>query len=256
MSYIIPKEVEEDLKSFERLHAEFLRGELDDLTFKTIRVPFGIYEQREPNTYMVRVKLAGGVISPKELLGLCELSEKYADSHLHVTTRGGVQLHYAKLEELVVVTRELQKIGLSGRGGGGNTVRNITADPYAGVAVDEVFDVTPHTMALTTKMLEQKDSYALPRKYKIAFSGSGADRGGATYIDVGFIAKIRDGKRGFRVFVAGGMGAKSRLGTPLFDFIDESEIFLISQGIKQLFNTSGNRKTKHTARLRFIFVGS
>ncbi|MDR1976644.1 MAG: sulfurtransferase TusA family protein [Campylobacteraceae bacterium] len=251
--YTIPQAVNSDFTAFKKQYGDFLNGSLDALAFKTIRVPFGIYEQREPNTYMVRVKLAGGVITPKQLLRLSNLSQTYANSVLHVTTRGGVQLHYVKIEDFLQVIEVLHEIGLTGRGGGGNTVRNITADPYAGIAKDEVFDVTPHALALTSKMLEKKDSYSLPRKYKIAFSGSAADRGGATFIDVGFIAKVQNGKKGFRVFVAGGMGAKSRVGHPFIDFLPENEIFLLSQAIKEVFDEKGNRKNKHNARLRFLF---
>ncbi|MDR0761533.1 MAG: nitrite/sulfite reductase, partial [Campylobacteraceae bacterium] len=251
--YNIPKSVDNDFTAFTKQYNDFLNGSLDALAFKTIRVPFGIYEQRKSDTYMVRVKLGGGVITPKQLLELSNLSQKYANSILHVTTRGGVQLHYVKLKDFLDVIKVLHETGVTGRGGGGNTVRNITADPYAGVAKDEVFDVTPHVLALTSKMLERKDSYSLPRKYKIAFSGSSADRGGATFVDVGFIAKIKEGKRGFSVFVAGGMGAKSRVGRLFIDFLDESEIFLLSQAIKEVFDEKGNRKNKNAARLRFLF---
>lgn len=131
-------------------------------------------------------------------------------------------------------------------------MRNITADVYSGVGKDDIFDVTPHAIALTEKMLEQKDSYALPRKYKISFSSSPADRGHATLIDVGFIAKIEGGKRGFHTFIAGGMGAKSRVGVSFIDFLPEDEIFLLSQAIKEVFDARGNRKNKHSARLRFL----
>lgn len=251
--YEIPKLVHDDLVIFEKNHAEFLAGTLDSLTFKTMRVPFGVYEQREPNTYMVRIKLAGGAISPEQLLGLADLAEQYAHKNIHITTRAGAQLHYVKIEDIVAIMKKLHALGLSGRGGGGNTVRNITADPLAGTAQDELFDVSPYALALTSKMLDQKDSFALPRKFKITFSGSSEDRGYATIHDVGFIAKIIDGKRGFSLFVAGGMGAKSRIGTKISDFIPQEEIFLYSQAIKQVFDKNGNRKNKHAARLRFLF---
>ena len=250
--YIIPQSVKNDFEAFKKHYNDFLSGKLDDITFKTIRVPFGIYEQREANTYMARIKLSGGVISPKQLFELANLSERYANGVLHVTTRGGAQLHYLNIKDFLIVIEAIHSIGLTGRGGGGNTVRNITADPYAGVAQDEAFDVTPHTIALTEKMLEQKDSYSLPRKFKLSFSGSSADRGGATFIDVGFIAKIQNGKKGFRVFVGGGMGAKSRVGQSFIDFLPENEIFVLSQAIKEVFDEKGNRKNKHSARLRFL----
>ena len=251
--YKIPQLVYDDLVIFKKNHADFLAGTLDALTFKTMRVPFGVYEQREPNTFMVRIKLAGGSIEPKQLFELANLAEKYAHKNIHITTRAGAQLHYVKIEDIVSIIERLHEIGFSGRGGGGNTVRNVTADPLAGTAKDELFDVTPYALAMTTKMLDQKDSFALPRKFKITFSGSSADRGYATISDVGFIAKIVEGKRGFSLFVAGGMGAKSRIGTKIADFIPENEIFLYSQAIKQIFDKNGNRKNKHAARLRFLF---
>lgn len=252
-SYIIPQSVNNDFEEFKKSHSDFLSGALDELTFKTIRVPFGVYEQREPNTYMVRIKLAGGNITPKQLSGLSDLAKKYAHEALHITTRGGVQLHYVKIEDIIDIIQTLHSMGLSGRGGGGNTVRNITADPLSGTAKDEVFDVNPYATALTSKMLEQKDSFSLPRKFKITFSASDADRGYATISDVGFIATIKDGQKGFKLFVAGGMGAKSSVGTKLLDFVLDTEVFLYSQAIKQLFDKHGNRKNKHHARLRFLF---
>ncbi|MDR0997391.1 MAG: sulfurtransferase TusA family protein [Zoogloeaceae bacterium] len=250
--YRIPESVAEDVKGFARQHARFLAGELDSLVFKTIRVPFGIYEQRKPDTYMVRVKLAGGLITPRQLAALADIAEDYGDGRIHVTTRGGAQIHYVDKQNFVAVIDALARAGLTGRGGGGNTVRNISADPLAGIAEDEVFDVTPHAVALTEFMLAQQDSYALPRKFKIAFSSSLADRGGATFIDLGFIARIENGARGFRVFVGGGMGAHSRLGDVFCDFLPETEIFLLTQAVKAVFDARGNRKNKHAARLRFL----
>lgn len=251
--YSIPQSVlRDDYEFFASNYDAFCNGKLDDLTFKTIRVSFGIYEQRKPNTYMVRIKTHGGVISPSQLITLGELARDYADPKIHVTTRGGVQLHYAKLENLKEIVQKLHAIGLTGRGSGGNTVRNIVGDPLSGIAKDDVFDILPHTNVLTTKMLGLKDSYNLPRKFKIAFSSSSADRAHASITDVGYIAKIQNGKRGFSVWIAGGMGAQSRLGFKLFDFLPENEIYLLAQAIKQVFDRTGNRKNKHAARLRFV----
>ena len=161
--YEIPQMVYDDLETFKKNHADFLTGKLDELTFKTMRVPFGVYEQREANTFMVRIKLAGGIVTPKQLLTLADLAQKYAHEAIHITTRGGAQLHYVKIEDIIAIIETLHSIDLSGRGGGGNTVRNIMADPLAGTAQDEVFDVSPYALALTSKMLEQKDSFALPQ---------------------------------------------------------------------------------------------
>lgn len=252
-AYSIPDSVlTQDFNFFQKSWEDFKKGKIDEATFKAIRVPYGIYEQREKNTYMVRIKTNGGQITPKQLLGLSTLAKKYANSSLHTTTRGGIQLHYVAFENLCLVTQELHKLGLSGRGGGGNTVRGIVADPLSGVAQDDCFDVQPYANAITTKMLGLKDSFNLPRKFKIAFSSSKADRAIATLTDVGFIATKKGRKKGFIVYIAGGMGSKSRLGHKYLDFLPDNECFLLTQAIKQVFDKYGNRENKHSARLRFL----
>jgi sulfite reductase (ferredoxin) len=191
---------------------DYLAGKVDNTLFKATRVPFGIYEQRERNTFMIRAKLPGGIISLEQLKSLAGLAEKFGDGRLHVTTRAGAQIHGVKIEDFIEVVEQLHAVRLTNRGGGGNTVRNITASPLSGVAEGEVFDVTPHLLALNLKMLEQKDSYNLPRKYKITFIGGKEDAFNAEVSDIGFVAKVRGGVRGFKVFVCGGMGGKSRIG--------------------------------------------
>ncbi|MBE0497603.1 MAG: nitrite/sulfite reductase, partial [Campylobacterales bacterium] len=199
-----------------------------------------------------RIKLPGGKITPAQLRQVALLAKEYAHEHLHITTRGGVQLHNVNIVSIIDIMNALHEVGLTGRGGGGNTVRNITADPLAGIAQDEAFDLSLHVKALSEKILASTDSYNLPRKYKIAFSSSAADRSHATISDVGFIAKVKDGQCGFALYVAGGMGAKSRLGSLFAEFIPEGEIHLYTQAIKQVFDRYGNRKNKHAARLRFL----
>lgn len=251
--YTIPKSVtHDDFDFLQQSWKDFKEGKLEAEAFKAIRVPFGIYEQREKNTYMVRLKTHAGHISPKQLLELSRFARDYANGSIHVTTRGGLQLHYVKFEDLCEVTSKLHAIGLSGRGGGGNTVRVIACDPYSGIAKDDVFDVAPYANALTSKMLGLKDSFNLPRKFKIAFSSSSADRAMATITDVGFIATLKDNMRGFIVYIAGGMGSKSRLGHKILEFLPDNEVFLFAQAVKQVFDKHGNRENKHSARLRFL----
>lgn len=249
--YELPSALDAEFESFKQNIKDFKNGTLDPLAFKTIRVPFGIYEQRTADTYMVRIRLAGGLASVSQLSAICETAKSHADGSLHVTTRGDVQLHNVEIDNIVPILERLHKAGISSRGGGGNTLRNITADSHP-KAEDSLFDVSVHASILTTKLLGQKDSFGLPRKYKIAFSSSSADRANATISDVGFIAKVRDGKRGFSVWTAGGMGAKSRLGELLYEFVDESRIFIISEAVKKVFDAHGNRKKKHANRLRFL----
>ena len=251
--YTIPNSVlENDFNLLSKSCEDFKNGKLDEATFKAIRVPYGIYEQREKNTYMVRIKTHGVQITPKQLLGISKLAQNYANQSLHITTRGGIQLHYVDFENLCLVTQELHKLGLSGRGSGGNCVRGIVGDALSGIAKDDVFDIQPYANAITERMLALKDSFNLPRKFKISFSSSKADRATATITDVGFIATKKGNRKGFIVYIAGGMGSKSRLGHKITDFLPAKECFLFAQAVKQVFDKYGNRENKHSARLRFL----
>jgi sulfite reductase (ferredoxin) len=149
--------------------------------------------------------------------------------------------------------RELLQVGLASRGGGGNTVRNVLVSPDAGVSLDEVFDPSPYAFALTSRLIAEADSWLLPRKYKIAFSNSAADTSYAEFNDLGFIAQLREGEKGFRVYVAGGLGAKPEVGHLLHDFIPAEDVYIVAKTIKRLFDQHGNRKNRHAARLRFLW---
>ncbi|MDH4224364.1 MAG: nitrite/sulfite reductase [Deltaproteobacteria bacterium] len=252
-SYTIPENYPEELASFSQALEDFKEKRLDPVLFKAHRVGFGVYEQRTDNTFMVRIRTAGGVITPRQMAGVARLSQQYGAPHIHVTTRFEVQLHDVAFDHIYPVVSGLTKLGLSSRGGGGNTIRNITASVTSGVDPDEVFDVAPYAIALTTRMIAEPDSYNLPRKVKIAFSNSEKDTAFATLADLGFIAVIQDGKKGFRVFVAGGMGAKSRVAKLLHDFIPEDRVYHATRAIKQMFDKHGNRRNKFQNRLRFLW---
>ncbi len=251
--YEIPASLEYEINNLESLIVAFRGNAISEPELKANRVPFGIYEQRKKGTFMVRVRCAAGIITPSQLKRVAELSLQFASGILHITTRQEIQIHDVVIENLISIIRELAKVGLSTRGGGGNTVRNITASWDSGVATDEVFDVAPYAVALTSAMINRSDSWLLPRKYKIAFSNSEKDTAFASVSDLGFIAKIKDGVPGFRVFVAGGMGRHSQPGHLLHEFVPASDIFIIAEAIKQVFSKYGNRKNKHTARLRFLW---
>ena len=254
MRYKLPEFYNEDINEFEKTLGLFKNGKITAKELRSYRVPFGIYEQRINDTFMMRIRCPGGVVDPEQLKKVSELSDKFGSDSLHITTRQELQIHSIKgVDNLIHMIRELQKVDLSTRGGGGNTVRNMIAQEDAGVDIDELFDVTPYVIALTERLIAEKESWTLPRKYKIAFSGSEKDKGYATINDVGFIAKIKDGEKGFKVFVAGGMGAKSDTAKILFDFISENEVLNIAEAIKFVFSKYGNRRNKHTARLRFLY---
>ncbi len=249
--YKLPEVVYSDIKALEDYVERYKIGEISHAKFRGFRVPLGIYEQREKDTFMMRVRIPGGGITSKQLVGLAEIAKEF-NVGLHITTRQDIQLHHVKLDQLVPIYRRLYEIGLTCKGGGGNTVRNITACPLAGICKHEEFNVFPYCVALTEYMLLFPSSYNLPRKFKIAFSGCAADCAFATVNDLGFIAKVKDGEKGFSVYAAGGMGAISRVGLKLHDFVPASEIFHVAEAVKRLFDKYGNRKNKHRARLRFV----
>lgn len=253
IKYILPETLDGDISHLEGLIARYKRGEISAQELKAYRVPCGIYEQRERDTYMVRIRCAAGVITPSQLENIAQLSSRYGARQIHLTTRQEIQIHYVTLDTIIPVLKELRKMNLASRGGGGNTVRNIIAPEDAGINPGEVFDVSPHAIALTSRLLAEDDSWTLPRKFKVAFSGSSDDEGYATITDLGFIARIKEGKKGFKVYAAGGLGAKSQIGKPLFDFIPAEHVYMVARALKMLFWKQGNRKNKHAARLRFLW---
>lgn len=252
-AYRIPENYRQEIDELEELVAQFRAGAITAAELKARRVPFGVYEQRTPGRYMIRIRCAAGILTPGQLRRVADLAGQFASGRLHVTTRQEIQMHDVPLENLVPAIRELAAVGLATRGGGGNTVRNVIASGDSGIAPDEVFDVTGHAVELTSRLIALGDSWLLPRKFKIAFSNSGADTAFATAHDVGFVAVENAGRRGFRVFVAGGMGRSPQAGQLLHEFIPEDEVFLVAEAAKRLFSKFGNRRNKHTARLRFLW---
>ncbi|MDR3437434.1 sulfurtransferase TusA family protein [Telmatospirillum sp.] len=253
MFYQIPATLSAELAELDSYIGQFKRGELDAATMKARRVPFGCYEQRQDGTYMVRVRTTGGALTPAQFKAIAETSARHGGSFIHVTTRQEFQIHDLALDDVTSVMRELLACGLSSRGGGGNTVRNIIVSPDAGTGLDEVFDPSPYAFALTSRLIAEADSWLLPRKLKFAFSNSPADTAYAQFNDVGYVARTENGVKGFRVFVAGGMGNKPEVGHLLHDFIPASDVYLVAEAVKRLFDKHGNRKNRHAARLRFLW---
>lgn len=252
-TYRLPDKLDAEISQLEELIAKFRKGEISSVELKSHRVPFGVYEQREPDTYMVRIRCAAGIITPAQLKDVAGIASSYGVDSLHITTRQELQIHYVKLDNLIPVIRALKDAGLATRGGGGNTVRNVMAQEDAGIDPREAFDVTPYAVELTSRLIAEDDSWTLPRKFKIAFSSSADDKGFAAIADVGFIARLEHGKKGFKVYAAGGLGSKAQIGNLLFDFIDANEVYRVAKAVKNLFWKYGNRRNKHAARLRFLW---
>jgi len=244
--------IQAELDDFQTVIERFKAGAINEGQFRIVRVPLGVYEQRENGTYMLRVRFPAGGTMSAHLRRLGEVSAQFGNGLLHITTRQEFQIHRVPLEAIIPALRSLAAAGLSTKGGGGNTVRNITACVDSGVCPEQLFDVTPYAVAVSERLLADPLSLQLPRKYKIAFAACGRDCAGATVHDLGFVARVRQGEQGFAVYVAGGMGGKSRLATLLHEFIPAGDAFLVAEAIKRVFDKNGDRKNKHLARLRFL----
>lgn len=250
--YNIPESLKTEIGDFAKHVTDFRNGEIEAVKFKAIRVPMGIYEQRANGTFMVRVRCAAGMINPTQLKKMALLAQKEGTEPIHITTRQELQLHNVRLEKAPNILEQLYQMDLSSRGGGGNTVRNIMASDDAGISTDEIFDVTPYALALTNTLIAEADSWSLPRKYKIALAGNDLDNANATFSDLGLIATIRSGEKGFKVYIGGGLGSKPTAGFKLSDFIPATDLLYVGEALKILFSEHGNRRNKHKARIRYI----
>ena len=167
----IPESVKEDTLGYRSQVKKFLDGQTSPVAFRAYRVPMGVYEQRTAGKFMVRIRIGAGLVLPYQLERIAQLSKTYGNGIVHVTTRQDIQIHEVNIEDTPDVLEALLDVGLSPRGGGGNTVRNVTACPQAGVCQKEEFDVTPYAIAAAEYLLQSRSSFNLPRKYKIVFSG-------------------------------------------------------------------------------------
>lgn len=251
--YQLPADIAGDINAYEHDVRRFLAGDMPAAVLKAKRVPRGVYEQRKDGAFMVRVRVAGGTLNAVQAGELAALGREFGDGLLHVTTRQDVQIHDVSIENTPTVMRRLMSAGLTSKGGGGNTVRNVTACPYAGICPAERFDVTPCAHAVTEYLIDLVGSYNLPRKYKIAFSGCPADCALAQASDLGFVAEVKGGQAGFRVVAGGGMGAQSRIADTLLDWSPATDIIRVAETVRRLFDRLGDRNNKHRARLRFVF---
>jgi sulfite reductase (ferredoxin) len=240
----------EEQNQFEKDIKGFVSGEINPIKFKAIRVAHGVYEQRQRDTYMLRIRCAAGGITPSQLRKTAELGAKYGSGEVHFTTRQEVQLHDILIQDLLTVIRGLNEVELSSRGGGGNTIRNILTSPDSGVDPEDVFDVDPYAVALTTRMINEEDSWNLPRKFKIAFSNNAKDTAYTQATCLGFVPEIRNGQKGFKVYCAGGMGAKPMVGNLLLDWIEDTKVYHVTRALKIMFDKNGNRRSKFSNRIK------
>ena len=248
----IPESIKQDTVNYRGRVENFMQNKTSKAAFRAYRVPMGIYEQRTSGKYMVRIRIPSGMVLPYQLERVAELSKTFSSGLVHVTTRQDLQIHRLNIEDTPDVLEALLKVGLSSRGGGGNTVRNVTACARSGVCPEEVFDVSGYAVAVSEYLLLNQSSFNLPRKFKIDFSGCSEDCAFASVADLGFFAHRANGKEGFAVYAGGGLGPNPRVGVRIEDFIKYEEIFFVSEAVKRLFAKYGDRANKHRARLRYV----
>ena len=245
-----------ELANFEDQVKLFQSGEKDEIEFLRFRLRQGVYGQRQPDAQMIRVKLPFGGITAHQLDILGEVSEKFAPLKKgHLTTRENVQYHHVPIGETTDLLRLLGDAGMSTREACGNVVRNVVAAPSAGVSADEVFDVTPYSAAYARYFLRHPTTQNMPRKSKVAFSGSEKDEAMVLMHDVGMLARIRDGKRGFKIVVGGGLSTNAMMAKTLNEFVPVEDFITHCEAVLRIFNRQDEeRKSIAKARIKFTIA--
>jgi sulfite reductase (NADPH) hemoprotein beta-component len=248
---------EADIDEFVDTLEKFERGELTPDQWRAFRLVRGTYGQRQTgDVQMLRVKIPQGILTARQLEALAQVGDQYSRGFGHITTRQNVQFHFVTLHDVEPAMRQLADAGLTTREACGNSVRNITACQYAGVAADEVFDVTPYADAMTRYLLRHRLSSSLPRKFKIAFEGCADDHAIVGMHDLGFRALERmngsSRELGFRVVVGGGTSIMCKSAAVLYDFLPANDILNVAEAIIRVFHKYGDYKHKQRNRMKFM----
>jgi len=249
--------VREEIETFRHRALAFLAGEITEDDFRPFRLKHGIYGQRQAGVQMVRCKVPGGLLTARQVEQLGWIADEFGGGKGHITTRQNVQYHFVPLERVPDLMHRLADVGLTNREACYNTVRNVTACPWSGLARDEVFDVRPYAQRVAYAFLRKDLTSNLPRKFKIAFDGcagapSGPDCVQGAINDIGLRAVIRDGRRGFRMLIGGGLGPLPTEAQLLDEFVPEEHLIHRCEAVIRVFNRYGNRKNKNMARMKFV----
>jgi sulfite reductase (ferredoxin) len=255
---LIDPEIQADITKFEMMLAKYKAGQLDEDVFRVFRLANGIYGQRQGGTnQMVRVKAPYGAITPEQLEMFAEIAEQHSRGWAHITTRQNIQFHFVQLDDIPNVMRKLGSVGMTTREACGDTVRNIQGCHLAGACPHEKLDITQWAEAAFRHLLRHPFSQRLPRKFKINFSGCETDCGQAMFNDVGVIAVTRqreDGttEAGFRVFLAGGLGATPHPALALEPFTAREDLMPTIESALRVFEQAGNRDNRIRARMKWL----
>ena len=248
--------VEQEIIELDRKIRAYRQGNITDEKFRSLRLARGIYGQRQPGVQMVRIKLPFGRVTFKQILRIADISDEYASKNLHLTTRQDIQIHYVSLDKTPELWAKLAEDELTVREACGNTVRNVTASPTAGIDPDEPFDVSSYARETFAYFLRNPVCAEMGRKFKIAFSSSDRDTAFSYIHDFGFIPKVQiiDGQevRGFKVVLGGGLGAQPLLAYEIFDFLHEDQIIPYMEATIRVFDRHGERNNRNKARFKYL----
>lgn len=244
--------VEKDILDLEKKIALFKDGKVDDDKFRSLRLARGIYGQRQPGVQMIRIKIPYGRMTTEQLLKIADISDEYASSTLHATTRQDIQIHYVSLDRTPELWHKLEQSKVTIREACGNTVRNVTASEKAGIDPDEPFDVSPYAQATFEYFLRNPICQEMGRKFKIAFASSSKDSALTLIHDIGAIPVIKDGKRGFRIVVGGGLGAQPFLALLAYEFLPEEKLLPFAEAMLRIFDRYGERNRRNKARFKYL----
>ena len=230
-----------------------LSGELSEDDFRPLRLMNGLYLQR--HAYMLRVAIPYGLLDSRQMRALGAIAERYDRGFGHWTTRQNIQFNWLRLEDVPEILQLLAQVDMHAIQTSGNCVRNITNDPYAGVAADEIWDTRPLSELIRQYKELHPEFMYLPRKFKIAMSGGEDDRAAVAFHDVGLRATVKDGVRGLKVYVGGGMGRTPRIGQLVREFLPLEHTLSYLEAILRVYNLHGRRDNKYKARIK-ILIGA
>lgn len=244
--------VEKDIIDLAKKIEQFKNGEIHAEKFRSLRLARGVYGQRQKGVQMIRIKLPYGKLTFRQWRRIAEVSDDYSTGNLHLTTRQDIQIHYVSLDRTPELWAELEKDEVTLREACGNTVRNVTASPTSGIDPKELFDVSPHADATFRYFLRNPICQEMGRKIKISFSNTEEDTALSYLHDLGFVPKIENGVKGFKVVVGGGLGAQPMLAHTFYEFLEENKIIPLIEAVLRVFDRHGERNSRHKARLKFL----
>jgi sulfite reductase (ferredoxin) len=245
--------VEQDIIDLEKKIRAFREGKIHDEKFRSLRLARGVYGQRQPGVQMVRIKLPFGKVTFKQLLKIADISDEYGSRNLHLTTRQDIQIHYVSLDRTPELWARLEQDDITLREACGNTVRNVTASPTAGIDPLEPFDVSPYAHATFDYFLRNPICQEMGRKFKISFSSSDADTAFSYVHDIGAIPKVKaNGDRGFKILLGGGLGAQPILASIVEEFLPEDQLIPYIEAIIRVFDRYGERNNRNKARMKYL----